>query len=172
MANWDSVINNRVTMGRLRPLFLAISALRRREEGEEDRRLGVIPFLGRGIVPVEPRLNQEGVPGRNGNINMARGRSRSYPASPLNIFRSQPHTQPCCLTAGFGYVAPNACLQSRINPPSCHTSNSPCPCQNHCPYHFPPPPSLPQNQNDTESTSSESSDSKDGDSLKVNSGTP
>ena len=158
-------------MGRSRPLFLAINALRRRRE-EEERRLGVIPFLGRGIVTVEPRLNQERIPGRNGNINLARGRSRSYPAPPPNIFRSQPHIQPCCLTAGFGYVAPNAHLPSRINPPSCHTSNSPCPCQNHCPCHFPPPPPLPQNQNDMKSTSSESEDSEDGDSLKANYGTP
>ena len=173
MANWDSVINNRVTTGRSRLLFLAINApRRRREEGEEERRLGVIPILGRGIDLVEPRLNQERVTGRNGNINMARGRSRSYPAPPPNIFRSQPHTQPHCLTVGFGYVAPNAHLPSRINTLSCHTSNSPCPCQNHCPFHFPPPPTLPQNQSDTKSTSSESSDSEDGDSLKANCGTP
>ena len=144
MANWDSVINNRVTMGRVRSLCLAMNTLRRRrEEGEEERRPGVIPFLGRGIVPVEPNLNQqERVPGRNGNINMARGRSRSYPAPPPNIFRSQPHSQPCCLAMGLGYVASNACLLSRINPPSHCTSNSPCPCQNHCPCHFPPPPPL------------------------------
>ena len=119
MANWDSVINNRVTMGRARSLCLVMNALRRRkEEGEEERRPGEIPLLGRGIVPVEPRLNQqERVPGRNGNINMARGRSRSYPAPPPNIFRSQPHSQPCCLAVGLGYVASNAHLLSRINPP-------------------------------------------------------
>ena len=56
MANWEDVINNRITMGRARPLFLAVNALRRRrEEGEQERRPGVIPFLGRGIVPAEPR---------------------------------------------------------------------------------------------------------------------
>ena len=119
---------------------------RRREAGEEERRPGVIPFLGRGIIPVEPRLNQqERVPGKNGNINMARGRSRSYLAPPTNIFRSQPHSQPCCLTAGSGYVAPNAHLPSKINPLPHHASNSPCPCQNQCPCHFPPhPPPFPK----------------------------
>ena len=47
-------------MGRVRSLCLAMNALRRRREsGEEERRPGVIPFLGRGIVPVEQRLNQQ-----------------------------------------------------------------------------------------------------------------
>ena len=139
MANWEDVINDRIIMGRVRPLFLAINALRRRrEEGEEERRLGVIPFLGRGIVPAEPRSNQqERVPERNSTINMVRGRSRSYPAPPPNIFRSQPHSQPHCLTAGFGYVALNAWFPSRLNSPSCHAFNPPCHCLNHCPCHFP-----------------------------------
>ena len=126
-------------MGRVRSLCLAMNALRRRREaGEEERRWGVIPFLGRGIVPVEPILNQERVPGSNGKVNMARGRSKSYPAPPPNIFRSQPHSQACYLAVGLGYVASNACFPSRINPPSSHASNLPCPCQHHCPYHFPP----------------------------------
>ena len=162
MANWDSVINNRMTMGRGRSLCLAMNALkRRREAGEEERRLGVIPFLGRGIALAEPILNQERIPGRNGK-KIARGRSRSYPAPPPNIFRSQPYSQPCCLAAGLGYVASNACLPSRINPLSWHTSNSPCPCSESLPLLFPPLyPS--QNQNDTESTP-QSSDSEEGDS--------
>ena len=74
MANWDVIVNNRVTMGRLRSLCLALHDVRRRREaGEEERRPGVIPFLGRGIVPIVPRSNQwERVPGRNNNnINMA-----------------------------------------------------------------------------------------------------
>ena len=141
MANWDAIINNRVTMGRLRSLCMALNDARRRREAEEERRPGVSPFFGRGIVPLVPRLNQwERVPGRNNNINMTRGRSRSFLAPQLNIFRQQPHSQPCCLTAGFGYVAPNACFPSRINPPSCPTFNPPCPCQNCCPCHLPPPP--------------------------------
>ena len=127
MANWDDIIHNRVMMGRARPLCLAMNALRRRREGgEEERRPRVIPFLGRGIAPVEQRENQqERVPGRNGNINMARGRSRSYPAPPPNIFRSQPHSQPCCLTVGFGYVAHNAQFPPRLNSPFPHVPNSP-----------------------------------------------
>ena len=88
----------------------------RRRRGREETRGNSI--FGEGIIPVEPRLNQqERVPGKNGNVNTARGRSRSYPAPPQNIFRSQPHSQPCCLTVEFRYVAPTACLPSRINPP-------------------------------------------------------
>ena len=142
MANWESITNNRVTMGRARSLCLAMNALRRRRE--KERRLGVIPLFGRGIVLVEPDMNQERVPGRNGNVNMVRGRSRSYAAPQPNIFRSQPHSQPCCLVAGFGYMAPNAQLPSRINPTSHHIPNLSCPCQNHCPRHFPPPPTFPK----------------------------
>ena len=160
-------------MGRARPLFLAVNALRRREEGEEERRPGVIPFLGRGIVLAEPRSNQqERVPGRNSTINTVRGRSRSYPAPPPNIFRSQPHSQPCCLTAGFGYVAPNAWFPSRFNSPSHHAFNPPCPCLNCCPCHLPPLHPFPRTQMIPKSSSSESQDSEEGDSLKANCGTP
>ena len=127
MVNWDDVINNRITMGRARPLCLAMNALRRRREtGEEERRPKVIPFLGRGIVPVEQRENQqEWVPGRNDIINRARGRSRSYPAPPPNIFRSQPRSQPCCLAVGFGYVAHSAQYLSRLNSLFPHVPNPP-----------------------------------------------
>ena len=170
MESWDVIVNNRVMMGRLRSLCLVLNAARRsREAGEEEMRPGVKPFLGRRSIPVVPRFNHwEGVPGRNNNCNIMRGRSRSFPVSPQNAIRQQPHSQPCCLTAGFGYVAPNAHFPSGINPPSHPTFNLPCPCQNCCPCHLPPPPP----QNDTESTSSESSDSEDGDSLEANCGSP
>ena len=174
MANWEDAINDRMVIGRVRPLFYAINALRRRrEEGVEERRPGVIPYLGRGIVPGEARTNhQERVPGGNNFSYNARGRSRSFPTPPPNIFRSQPHSQPCCLTAGFGYVAPNAQFPLRLNSPSCHAVNSSCPCLNHCPCHLTPPTLLPQNPNNSESSSSESSDSEDDNSLKANCGTP
>ena len=111
---------------------------RSRRRGEETRDKHI---FGEGNIPVVPRLNHwEGVPGRNSNCNMMRGRSRSFPAPPQNAIRQQPHSQPCCLTAGFGYVAPNAQFPSRINPPSHPIFNPPCPCQNHCPCHLPPPP--------------------------------
>ena len=55
MANWDDIINNRLTMGRARQLCYAMNAeRRRRENGEEERRPGVMPLLGRGIRPVVP----------------------------------------------------------------------------------------------------------------------
>ena len=110
MANCEDVINDRIIIGRVRPLFYAVNVLRRRrEEGVVERRPEAITFLGRGIVPGEARPNQqERVPEGNNFSYNARGRGRSCPAPPPNIFRSQPHSQPCCLTAAFGYVGPNA----------------------------------------------------------------
>ena len=145
MANWEDVVNDRIIMGRARPLFYALNMLRRRrEEGVMERRPGVIPFFGRGIVPGEDRQHQQErvLGGNNFNYN-ARGRSRSFPKPPPNIFRSQPHSQPHCLTVGFGYVAPDAQFPLWFNSPSHHTANPPCPCLNWCPCHFPPPPPLP-----------------------------
>ena len=96
---------------------------RNRRGGEETKGNSI---LG-GIVPVEQRENQqERVPGRNDNINMTRGRSRSYPAPPPNIFRLQPHSQPCCLVAGFGYMAHSAQYPSRLNSPFPCVPNPPC----------------------------------------------
>ena len=51
MAGWNKIITGRSSMGRARPLILAMNALRRREE-EMDRRLGVIPGRGRGVGPI------------------------------------------------------------------------------------------------------------------------
>ena len=62
MANWDDIINNRLMMGRLRQLCYAVNAERRsRENGEEERQPGLMPLLGRGIRPVVPRFQQEGL---------------------------------------------------------------------------------------------------------------
>ena len=53
----------------------------RREEGIEEWRPGVNPFLGRGIRPAVPRfIHWERVPGNSNNINVAQGRSRLFPA--------------------------------------------------------------------------------------------
>ena len=57
MANWDDIINNRLTMGRSRLLCYAVNVeRRRRENGEEERRPGLIPPAGRGIRPVVLRF--------------------------------------------------------------------------------------------------------------------
>ena len=153
-------------MGRARQLCYALNtARRRREEGIEERRPGVNPFLVRGIRPMVPRfVHWERVPGNNNNINAAQGRSRVFPAPPQPNVRRQSHSQPHCLMAGFGYVAPNAQFQPRLNPLPPHV-NLPCPC------HLPPPPPLLQDQTDTESTSS-GFDSEDGDSLNANCSSP
>ena len=85
MADWDDVINNRLTMGRSRPLIYALNAAwRRRENGEEERRLGLIPPAGRGIWPVVvvPRFEHFGGFWEESYYldNTARGRSRPFPA--------------------------------------------------------------------------------------------
>ena len=100
------------------------AARRRRENGEEERRPGVIPVLGRGIRPVVPWFqHQDGFPEENYNYNYsARGRSRSFPApQPYLEIRRQPHSLPHCLAAGFGHVAPNAQFSPRLNCPPLHT---------------------------------------------------
>ena len=99
--------------GQARHLCYALNATRRRRQnGEEERRPGVMPLLGRGIRPVVPQFQHwDRVPGGNNyNYNYsARGRSRSFPAPlPYLQIRRQPHSLPCCLAAGFGHVTPNA----------------------------------------------------------------
>ena len=57
MADWDDIINNQLTMGRSQLLIYALNVeQRRRENGEEERRPGLIPPAGRGIRPVVPRF--------------------------------------------------------------------------------------------------------------------
>ena len=81
MANWDDIINNRITMGRARHMCYVLNVVRRREEEMEERRVGTNPFIDRGIRPVVPRFNHwERVLGNNNYGNAARGRSRSFPA--------------------------------------------------------------------------------------------
>ena len=55
MADWDGIINNRLTMGRSRWLTYASNAERRRREDEEERRPGARPPTGRGR-PKPPRF--------------------------------------------------------------------------------------------------------------------
>ena len=113
MVSWDNIINNQLTMGRSRLLCYAVNVeQRRRENGEEERRLGLIPPAGRGIRPVAPRFEQwEGLRVENFYLNnTARGRSRPFPAPQpfLQIHhRYQPHSLRHCLTGRFGHVGPN-----------------------------------------------------------------
>ena len=123
MANWDDIINNRLMMGRSRPLCYAVnSERRRRENGEEERRPGLIPPAGRGIRPLVPRFEHwEGLREENFYLNnTARGRSRPFPVPwPfLQIHhRYQPHSLPHCLTGGFCHVGPNVHFPRINNPP-------------------------------------------------------
>ena len=140
MANWDNIINNRLTMGRMRQLCYAINAeRRRRENGEEERQLGLMSLLGRGIRPVVPRLQHwDGFWEENFYLNnTTRGRSRLFttpqPFSEIH-HRRQPHSLSCCMAAGFGYVAPNAQFPLRLNSLPLHAPNPP--------QYVPPPPPL------------------------------
>ena len=117
MANWDDIMCNRLTMGRSRLLCYAVNTeRRRRENGEEERRLGLIPPAGRGIRPVVPRFEHWGGL-REENFylnNTARERSRPFPTTQpyLQIHhRYQLHSLPCC-------VGPNIHFPGINNPPS------------------------------------------------------
>ena len=120
MANWEDIIQNRLTMGRARQLCYAMNAERRRRENGEERRPGIMPILGRGIRPVVPRFQHwDGFPEENFNLN-ARGRSRSFPTPRpfLQIhYRTQPLGLPHCLAGGFGHVAPNVHFPRLNSPP-------------------------------------------------------
>ena len=72
-------------MGRSRPLIYALNAARRRREnGEEERRLGLRPHAGSRIWPVVvvPRFKHFGGFWEENYYldNTARGRSRPFPA--------------------------------------------------------------------------------------------
>ena len=136
MANWDNIMNNRLTMGRARQLCYAQNAERRRREEEEEGRPGAIPLIGRGIRLIIPRFQHWDGFWEENFYPSARGRSRSYPLPQpfLQIhYHRQTHSLPYYLTGGFGHVAPNVCLPRVNNPPP----PAPNPPQNV------PPPSLP-----------------------------
>ena len=91
MADWDDIMNNRLTMGKSRPLIYALNAARRRREnGEEERRLGLIPPAGRGIRPVVVVSRFEHFGGfweENYYLdNTPRGRSRPFP-HPIHFYK-------------------------------------------------------------------------------------
>ena len=55
MANWDDIINNRLTMARSRQLcYTANAERRRRESEEEERRPGTRQLIHRGVGPIPP----------------------------------------------------------------------------------------------------------------------
>ena len=78
MAEWDDIINNRLTMGRGRWLCYAANAERRQRESEEtERRPGARPLVGRGFGPDPPKFLQwERLWEENFQRTVQRGRSR------------------------------------------------------------------------------------------------
>ena len=140
MADWDDIISNRLTMGRSRPLIYALNAAqRRRENGEEERRQGLIPPKGRGIRPVVvvPRFEYFGGFREEKYYldSTARGRNRPFPTPCpfLQIHhRFQLYSQPYCKARGFvGYANPNIPCSPRVNNPPLWVLN---------PRHYAPPP--------------------------------
>ena len=142
MGDWNEIITRRLAMRRARPLILAMNAMRREQE-EMERRPGVNPGRGRGVI-LRFR-NWERVPGRANNMFM--GRSRSFPVPPqTDAIRTQPHTQPHCLTLGYRSQSQSVAPNPQVSPNifsislSCPNPTPPCPCLNHCPCHLPPHP--------------------------------
>ena len=75
MANWEDIINNRLTRGRARWVTYATNA-RRREE-EEERRPGARPSTGREGRPKPPRfLHWEPLREENFQRNTLRAQNR------------------------------------------------------------------------------------------------
>ena len=109
MANWEDIINNRLTMGRVRWITYANNASRREEE--EERRPGTGPSPGREGRPEPPRfLCWEPLREENFQRNPIRAWNRPE-------FVPQPFIQvhnPCPIQfltnmyGPFGYVHPNA----------------------------------------------------------------
>ena len=66
MANWDTTVNNRVTMGRSRSLCLALNDARRRREAEEEETRDNSIF-GEGDCPSSTKI-ESGGKGSQGEI--------------------------------------------------------------------------------------------------------
>ena len=66
MGDWNEIVMGRSSMGRTRPLLLAMNVLRCRKEGERERGPGVISGGGRG-VDVRIRNDGKRVPGWENN---------------------------------------------------------------------------------------------------------
>ena len=156
-------------MGRGRWLTYAANVERRWRE-EEERRPGARPLAGRGVGPKPQRFIQwERMREENFQRTMQRGgRHALMPRPFIQIHHAyMPLNLPCYPVARFGqfgYMDPNAPVCPRVNNPRLHL---PCPQSNV----LPPLLSL-DSEASSGSSSEESSDSKEGNSLEVNHGSP
>ena len=157
-------------MGRSRWITYAANVERRQRE-EEERRPGARPLAGRGVGPKPPRfLHWERLREENFQGVMQRGRSRPtfMPRPFIQVHHAyMPLNLPCYPAARFGqfeYMDPNA--------PVCPRVNNPRPCFPHPQPHDLPPPLPLDPEASTGSSSKESSDSKEGNSLEMNHGSP
>ena len=129
MANWEDIVNNRLTMGRSRWLCYRINEERRRRENEElEGRPGVRPSIdGRGESPrVESheRLRME-----NFSRHWVRGRSRPIltPRPFLQVHHGLvPPGLPWGAAVGFGQVSHGLGL-NLLRPHSCRSPALPTP---------------------------------------------
>ena len=144
---------------------------RKKMERGEERRPGARPLAGRGVGP-EPQRFIQWERLREENFQRIMQRERSRPAvtprpfiqihhayMPLNL----PH-YPAVRFGQFGYMDPNAPVCPRVNN---LRSCLPCPQSN-----VSPPPLPLDSEASTGSSSKESSDSKEGNSLEANHGSP
>ena len=110
MAEWEDIINNRLTMGRSRWLTYAANAERRRREDEEERRPGARPPTGGGR-PEPPRfLHWESLREENFQRTMLRGWSRPtfMPRPFIQVHHTFQPQFPAAMYGLFGHVNPNA----------------------------------------------------------------
>ena len=109
MGDWNTITMGRQSMGRARPLLLAVAVQRGREDMQGGP--GAIHNGGQGALGRDWIARNDGgrVPG-NQDYYIFLGRSRGFPVqarlplSPQEVgiphIRRQPHTQPHCLTFG------------------------------------------------------------------------
>ena len=109
MAEWEDIINNRLTMGRSRWLTYAANAERRRRE-DEERRPGARPPTGRGEAQTSQIFTLGEIREENFQGIMLRGRSRlTFTPQPfIQVHHVFPLQFPVAMYGPFGHVNPNA----------------------------------------------------------------
>ena len=98
MANWDDIINNRLTMGRSRWLCYGLNEERRREQEDVEGRPGIRPSNGRDFENLRMENFQR-------HWVQGRGRTILTPRPYIQIHHGLVHSRPLWGAAGsFGWV--------------------------------------------------------------------
>ena len=153
MANWEDIVNNRLTMGRSRWLCYGSDEERRRENEEVERRLGVRPLVdGRAESESQRAIRHEQILMENFSRHWVRGRSRPIltPRPFIQVHHGLlPSRPPRGAVFGFGRVTCGPGLDN-FGP---HLPG---------PQHYLPPPSAPNQEENAADPSSESSAAGEG----------